>query len=829
MARSRPRLTLLGLLSCLVLSACSGTDDRTAQRAPDTEPDIPVVSTEPAPEYVSAVARLTRYIRLQMDDKDLPALSIALVDDQETVWAAGFGFADPGTQVPATPETVYRVGSVSKLFTDLAIMRLVEAGELDLDAPVRTWLPSFEPRPRPRTPGAEDEPAEITLRQLMSHRAGLVREPPVGHYFDDSGPSLEATVASLNETSLVYAPGERIKYSNAGIATVGRVLEARSGVSFPTYVHAEILGPLGMDGSSFEPQAEFAGRVPRAVMWSYDGREFEAPTFELGMAPAGSMYAPVTDLALFMRALFAGGEGIRGRLVNTATLDEMYRPQFAPDEADTGFGIGFAVSRLDGARLVGHGGAIYGFATDLAMLPDARLGSVAATSVDVANSVVSRINRYALRLMRAVRSGDPLPEAETTDPVPDVVAGALEGLYRGASAGGTTGSIRIVRQGGEVYAFLYDFGVKVRLRSRGDTLISDGRLTYGVKLVPQIAAGAAAGTPEALLMNGERFERMRDPRPDRAPTRWQGLIGQYGWDHNVLFVFEDAGQLHVLIEWIEIDGLTELSEDVYAFPERGLYHGERLIFQRGPGGRATSVEVAGILFERRPGPAEGASFTIEPAEPVDVIRERALAAVPPAFGDAGDDVEFLAPDLVEVAGVDSTIEYDIRYAGTNNFMGVPFYSAPHAYLQRPAAEALARVNRRMRERGYGLLIFDAYRPWHVTKMFWDATPENMKIFVADPANGSRHNRGAAVDLTLFDPETGRPVDMVSGYDEFSERAFPGYPGGTSRQRWLRDLLRAAMEAEGFNVYRYEWWHFDYGDWSRYPIGNLTFEELEAAP
>jgi D-alanyl-D-alanine dipeptidase len=105
---------------------------------------------------------------------------------------------------------------------------------------------------------------------------------------------------------------------------------------------------------------------------------------------------------------------------------------------------------------------------------------------------------------------------------------------------------------------------------------------------------------------------------------------------------------------------------------------------------------------------------------------------------------------------------------------------------------------------------------------WDATPGAMKDFVANPANGSRHNRGCAVDLTLYDLSTGRPIEMVAGYDEFSPRSFPLYPGGTSRQRWYRNLLRRTMEAEDFSVYEYEWWHFDYKDWRSYRIGNVSF-------
>ncbi|MDQ3253743.1 MAG: beta-lactamase family protein, partial [Acidobacteriota bacterium] len=171
---------------------------------------------------------LERFITHEMADKDLPALSIALVDDQQIVWAKGFGFADPKSKTPATAETVYRVGSVSKLFTDIAVMQLVEQGKLDLDAPVTRYLPNFRPRNSFGKP--------VTLRQLMSHRSGLVREPPVGHYFDPNEPSLARTIASLNQTSLVYAPETRTKYSNAAIAAVGYVLERTEGQPFAKYL-----------------------------------------------------------------------------------------------------------------------------------------------------------------------------------------------------------------------------------------------------------------------------------------------------------------------------------------------------------------------------------------------------------------------------------------------------------------------------------------------------------------------------------------------------------------------------------------------------------------
>ncbi|HTD23950.1 MAG TPA: M15 family metallopeptidase [Terriglobales bacterium] len=218
-------------------------------------------------------------------------------------------------------------------------------------------------------------------------------------------------------------------------------------------------------------------------------------------------------------------------------------------------------------------------------------------------------------------------------------------------------------------------------------------------------------------------------------------------------------------------------------------------------------------------PAE-TTFRITPLHPVEELREEALKAEPPH-----ESGRFRRPELVELIKLDPTIKLDIRYATDNNFMSTPLYSQARAFLQRPAAQALLRAHRALKTQGYGLLIHDGYRPWFVTKMFWDATPDDKKNFVADPAKGSRHNRGCAVDLTLYDLKTGEAVEMPSGYDEMTKRAYADYPGGTDEQRDRRAILRRAMEKEGFKVNPEEWWHFDYKDWEKYPIMNVKFEDL----
>jgi D-alanyl-D-alanine dipeptidase len=186
---------------------------------------------------------------------------------------------------------------------------------------------------------------------------------------------------------------------------------------------------------------------------------------------------------------------------------------------------------------------------------------------------------------------------------------------------------------------------------------------------------------------------------------------------------------------------------------------------------------------------------------------------------------FLKADLVELVKLDPSLHLDIRYATANNFLGRPVYTEARAFLQRPAAESLIRANQKLHEQGYGLLIFDGYRPWAVTKIFWDATPADKKIFVANPKEGSRHNRGCAVDLSMFDLKTGKEVEMTGAYDEMTDRSSIKYTGGTEDQRKRRDLLRSAMESEGFAVYEPEWWHYDYKDWQKYPILNIPFSDI----
>lgn len=269
--------------------------------------------------------------------------------------------------------------------------------------------------------------------------------------------------------------------------------------------------------------------------------------------------------------------------------------------------------------------------------------------------------------------------------------------------------------------------------------------------------------------------------------------------------------------------LEDAGKDRFRLRMPGAFQPLDVKFRRDRSDRATECFLGEAVFNRHfLGPEGGESFRITPRRPVEELRREAAAATPPA--ETGD---FAIPDWVDAEKTVPRTRLDIRYATADNFVGASFYPAARAFLQRPVTEALVRAAHRFEMEGLGLIIHDAYRPWSVTKMFWDATPDHQREFVANPEKGSRHNRGTAVDVSLYDLATGKPVPFPSGYDEFSPRAAADYDGGCGLERWYRDLLRCVLEAEGFKVYEAEWWHFDYQSPMPYPISNVPFEALDA--
>ena len=338
-----------------------------------------------AADYSAVPAKLETVIREEMREWGIGGISVALVDDQQVIYGAGFG--------EAKRDSIFRCGSISKLFNALAVMQQVEAGKLDLDAPLQTYGDGLLPlNPFPEAPA-------VTLRQMLCHRSGLQREATVGGYFDGSQPTLAATVASISAGVLATRPGEKTRYSNFAASIAGHVVERVTGQSFEDYQRTHILDPLGMKDSAWTLAKAKRERIIVSHMQVADGRggwtRRDSPLFDLGTIPAGNLFSTVDDVARFASALIAND----GKLVKPGTLAEMWKPQLTTDAA--GFGLGFLVGKFREHRTFSHGGAIYGHSTSLVVLPEEKLAVIVLANEDIVNARVNHISNEALSLMFA--------------------------------------------------------------------------------------------------------------------------------------------------------------------------------------------------------------------------------------------------------------------------------------------------------------------------------------------------------------------------------------------------------------------------------------------
>lgn len=341
--------------------------------------------------------RLVEAVHQALAQLAIPSISYALFDTH-SVTATGHVARD-GPSLPDS--TILRIGSISKCFVSLAAMREVQAGRLDLDADIDRYLGRFALT-------GEDAATPLTLRQLLSHRSGLTREAARGHYLSDADVPLAETVDSLRQARRKVAPGT-YRYSNAGFALAGACVEAASCLPYPDYLAEAILAPLGMNDTRLGIGLVERRRLAPARMWSESG-DRKAPIFNLGSAPAGNIVATIDDLAAFGQALL--GSAILPR----ETLEAMWQ---VPDGAATGYASGFMVGDLAGQRTIGHGGVVYGYASEMMLLPDAGLGIAMVATLDAVNDVVMRLCRYGLQVALAARGKCELP----TPPAADDYAG----------------------------------------------------------------------------------------------------------------------------------------------------------------------------------------------------------------------------------------------------------------------------------------------------------------------------------------------------------------------------------------------------------------------
>jgi CubicO group peptidase (beta-lactamase class C family) len=391
------RLRSLALSASAFLAACSSAPPR---------PNLTTLG-----DYTSARGYLGALIAHELRANQVTGLSIAVVDDQQVVMAFGSGWANQQTQRTADEHTVYRMGSISKLLTDTAALQLVQAGRLNLDAPIEQALPDF----RLRRPAGD---APITARQLMTHHAGLPRDLEA-NMWGSQLPSLQATLAQLATQDRAYPPGLHFSYANVGISVLGAAIERLAGQPFEAWMQSALLDSLGMRSASFSSAPPTIPQMAQA----YDQGQ---PVAEPGLrdVPAGGLNASVLDLAQFIKMVFAQGRSGNNTILTPAQMQEMLRPQNSDVPLDLGFrvGLGWMLSTLGGEPIEGggpvahHAGATLNFRSQLYLLPEHKLGVIVASNSASAGPVVNRLAQQALALALEVKTGIRQPEAAPPEP-----------------------------------------------------------------------------------------------------------------------------------------------------------------------------------------------------------------------------------------------------------------------------------------------------------------------------------------------------------------------------------------------------------------------------
>jgi len=531
--------------------------------------------------YENAISELTQFIEAELEHGSVNGVSVALVDDQEIVWSAGFGLADLKAGTPAAGDSIYRVGSISKLFTDIGIMQLVEQGKLDLDADITTYIPEFHIG----RPFGGEKPT--TLRQLMCHLSGFPRESPVGHYFDDTFPSLRETVESIYNTDLVYPPEENMKYSNIAITMVGYILERVSGEPFVDYVKQHLLEPIGMTNSNFLLTDELAGKKAKGYMWVADGREIEAPQFELAMVPAGNLYSSAEDMSKFLNCLFAWGEAGGNRILQRETLEQMFELQFPGKDKDSYFGLGFAVGEYRGHKSVNHSGAVYGFTCNVTDLPDDKIGVVVLTNEDIAMGPLFRIRNKALDLMLETKLGEAQPEKPATVEVAAEVLDSYVGEYESPRLWAD-----VVHEGDGLTLVLS--GQPLELTAISETeFIAEGKVLTGGRLT--FLPGDDGAAP-GFSFGGDEFLRIDPAAVPEPPAHWTNYVGKYGQEFIPLIISIKHGHLYAFVE-NEFDyRLTPVSETVFDLAQ-GMYEGQQVEFKLDSNGKVEKAVMAFVQFD----------------------------------------------------------------------------------------------------------------------------------------------------------------------------------------------------------------------------------------
>lgn len=552
----------------------------------------------------AALQQFEDLIRHEVEDKEIPSISYALVDRDGLL---GEGHIQRHNRsFDMREDTCFRIGSITKTFTSMAIMQLVERGIVDLDVDVSEYIPGFQPL-NPFA-GRESGPygSHISLRKLMSHTAGIVREPKSGHYLDATRPPLADTVAELATSTLKQDPSAGLMhYSNAGIAVAGMVLEKMTKKSYGDYISENILRPLGMGQTSAGMAPGVRERLAPADMWTLEG-DSPAPVFSLGGSPAGNIFSTTGDMARYARCLLRGGFAPDGQsIVSPASLREMWTPigkrPAGHDKTLNGYGLCFGIGDVDGWTSVGHGGAVYGYASQMILLPAAGLGVLMFATLDFVNQIASRLGGDGLRIVLAERRmGKPLERLQSPPPIQEEQFNTLPGHYRHETTGEV---VEVKAKGGKLY--LMGEGVPLQIRPvSGSDFVIDGRI-YG-RGADYAHMNVSFPEADGLVWKGVKWSRIDKLPTEKVPPEIAPHLGEYGPDFNITYLSYSHGELKCLIEYF----CTHTCEPVDAgrFRMRGLLYEEEILELDAVDDHGRrGIRVGPMFLERRKPAAEAAA------------------------------------------------------------------------------------------------------------------------------------------------------------------------------------------------------------------------------
>lgn len=421
------------------------------------------------PEVLSSIRVFEAWATTQMAYRGQPGLSFGVIADQTLIWSRGIGVADREAKAPATPQTIYRIASITKLFTATAIMQLRDAGQLQLDDPVTRHLPWFQIRRQ-----HQDDP-QITIRQLLTHTSGLPRESAFPYWTDGRFPTRDEVIAMLPDQQTVMPPLIQWKYSNLAVTLAGEIVAAVSETPYADYVHDHILQPLEMQSTSVHLPEDQRDRLatPYGRRLPDGSRAIHAFTDCRGISPAANMSTTVEDLARFASLQFRDGPVGGAQILKGSSLREMHRVQWLNPDWKMGWGLGFQVRRRGEQTLIEHGGSVPGFRTQLSICPEDKLAFVVFTNADDGDpgSFVEHLHNLVAPAIRKACALE--PEAIEEHPDWQRYTGAYRSLWgdtevllthRGLEMMGTTvpdpsmGRVQLVPEGEHSFRIVGDNG-----------------------------------------------------------------------------------------------------------------------------------------------------------------------------------------------------------------------------------------------------------------------------------------------------------------------------------------------------------------------------------